>query len=257
MAAGEGKGGMSKGKIRVGIGGWSYEPWRGVFYPVGLRQKDEQSYATSQMTAIEINSTYYSTQSPKTFANWSAAAPEGFEYSAKASRFCTNRKVLAEAGPSIEKYMEQGLSELRDKLGPIVWQFAHTKKFDADDFGAFLNLLPEELEGRKLRHALDVRNDSFDDPAFIDMARAKGMAVVHSDHLEYPLIEADTADFAYIRVMKAEEDKAEGYSKADLDKWTEKAREIAKQGRDVYLFFISGAKIRNPAAARAVIEMLG
>lgn len=247
---------MTQGKIRVGIGGWSFEPWRGVFYPAGLRQKDEQSYATSQMTAIEINSTYYSTQSPKSFANWAAAAPDGFEYSAKASRFCTNRKILAEAGPSIEKYIGQGLSELGDKLGPIVWQFAATKKFDRDDFGAFLELLPETLDGHKLRHALDVRNVSFDDPAFIDLARSKGMAIVHSDHPEYPLIEADTADFIYARVMKAQEDLDAGYSNSDLDFWADKSRNWAAEGRDVYLFFISGAKVRNPAAARAVIGRL-
>ena len=247
---------MADGKIRVGIGGWSFEPWRGVLYPVGLRQKDELSYAASQMTAIEINSTYYSTQSPKSFANWSAAAPDGFEYSAKASRFCTNRKILAEAGPSIEKYMGQGLAELGHKLGPIVWQFAATKKFDADDFGKFLDLLPDEMDGRKLRHALDVRNASFDDPAFIELARSKGMAIVHSDHPEYPLIEADTADFVYVRVMKAQEEYGEGYSAAELDAWADKARNWAAAGRDVYLFFISGAKVRNPAAARAVIERL-
>lgn len=247
---------MADGKIRVGIGGWSFEPWRGVFYPVGLRQKDELSYAASQMTAIEINSTYYSTQSPKSFANWAAAAPDGFEYSAKASRFCTNRKILAEAGPSIEKYMGQGLAELGHKLGPIVWQFAATKKFDADDFGKFLDLLPDEMDGRKLRHVLDVRNASFDDPAFIELARSKGMAIVHSDHPEYPLIEADTADFVYVRVMKAQEEYGEGYSVAELDAWADKARNWAAAGRDVYLFFISGAKVRNPAAARAVIERL-
>lgn len=247
---------MTKGKIRVGIGGWSFEPWRGVFYPAGLRQKDEQSYATGQMTAIEINSTYYSTQSPKSFVNWAAAAPDGFEYSAKASRFCTNRKVLAEAGPSIEKFMGQGLVDLGDKLGPIVWQFAATKKFDADDFCAFLDLLPQTLDGRKLRHALDVRNASFDDPAFVDLARSKGMAIVYSDHPEYPLIEAETADFVYVRVMKAQEDLVEGYSAADLDAWADKAQKWAADGRDVYLFFISGAKVRNPAAARAVIERL-
>ncbi len=247
---------MAQGKIRVGIGGWSFEPWRGVFYPRGLRQKDELSYATAQMTAIEINATYYGTQSPKSFANWAAAAPKDFEYSAKASRFCTNRKILAEAGPSIEKYMGQGLVELGDKLGPIVWQFAATKKFDADDFGKFLDLLPEELDGRKLRHALDVRNISFDDPVFIELARSRGMAIVHSDHPEYPLIAADTADFVYMRVMKAREELDEGYSAAELDAWAVKARKWAKDGRDVYLFFISGAKVRNPAAARAVIERL-
>lgn len=247
---------MTKGKIRVGIGGWSFEPWRGIFYPAGLRQKDELSYATSQMTAIEINSTYYSTQSAKTFANWAAAAPEGFEYSAKASRFCTNRKILADAGPSIEKYIGQGLSELGDKLGPIVWQFSGTKKFDVDDFSAFLDLLPEKLEGPKLRHALDVRNASFDDPAFIDLARSKEMAIVRSDHPEYPLIEADTADFVYARVMRAREELEQGYAKAELDRWAEKARKWAADGRDVYLFFIGAAKERNPAAARAVIERL-
>lgn len=247
---------MAKGKVRVGIGGWSFEPWRGVFYPAGLRQKDELSYATSQMTAIEINSTYYSTQSPKSFANWAAAAPDGFQYSAKASRFCTNRKVLADAGSSIEKFIGQGLSELGDKLGPIVWQFAATKKFDADDFSAFLDLLPNKLEDRKLRHALDVRNASFDDPAFIELARSRGMAIVHADHPEYPLIDADTADFVYARVMKAQEDLEAGYSDADLDFWAEEAQSWAAEGRDVYLFFISGAKVRNPAAARAVIDRL-
>lgn len=248
---------MKQATIRVGIGGWSFEPWRGVFYPAGLRQKDEQAYATSQMTAIEINATYYSTQSPKSFANWALVAPDGFQYSAKASRFCTNRKILADAGPSIEKFMGQGLAELGDKLGPIVWQFAHSKKFDPADFAAFLDLLPAGLEGRPLRHALDVRNASFDDPAFIELARSRGMAIVHSIHPEYPLIEADTADFAYIRVMKAQEDMAEGYSNADLDHWADHARSLAAKGKDVYLFFISGAKIRNPAAARAVIDRLG
>ncbi len=247
---------MTMGKIRVGIGGWRFEPWRGVFYPAGLRQKDELSLATSRMTAIEINATYYSTQSPKSFANWAAVAPRGFEFSVKASRFCTNRKILAEAGPSIEKYIGQGLSELGDKLGPIVWQFAPTKKFDPKDFGAFLDLLPDKLDGRKLRHALDVRNASFDDPAFIELAQSKGMAIVHADHPEYPLIEADTADFVYARVMKAQEELEAGYSEADLDHWGDKARKWAADGRDVYLFFISGAKIRNPAAARAVIERL-
>lgn len=247
---------MAVGKIRVGIGGWSFEPWRGVFYPDGLRQKDEMAYAVSQMTAIEINGTYYSTQSRKSFATWAEAAPAGFEFSAKASRYCTNRKILAEAGPSIEKYMGQGLDELGDKLGPIVWQFAPTKKFDTDDFGAFLDLLPEKLEGRKLRHALDVRNASFDDPAFIELARSRGMAIVYADHPEYPLIEADTSDFVYARVMKAQEELEQGYSAADLDAWADKARDWAKDGRDVYLFFISGAKVRNPAAARALIERL-
>lgn len=247
---------MASGKIRVGIGGWSFEPWRGVFYPEGLRQKDELSYATAQMTAIEINSTYYRSQSPKSFTGWAAAAPDGFQYAVKASRFATNRTKLAEAADSVEKVLTQGLTELGDKLGPILWQLALTKKFDAGDMADFLALLPETQDGVKLRHAIEVRHESFGNPAFIEMARAKGVAIVHADHPEFPLIEVDTADFIYARIMRAEDDKAEGYPADVLDWWAEKARGWAKDGRDVYLFFISGAKVRNPAAAQAVIGRL-
>ena len=247
---------MNQGDIRVGIGGWSFEPWRGVFYPEGLRQKDELSYATAQMTAIEINATYYRSQSPKSFAGWAAAAPEGFQYAVKASRYATNRSKLAEAGGSIKKVLTQGLTELGDKLGPILWQLAPTKKFDADDMAEFLALLPDAQGGVKLRHAIEARHESFDNPAFIEMARAKGVAIVCADHPEFPMIEADTADFVYARIMRAEEDKSDGYSAKALDAWADKAHDWAKEGRDVYLFFISGAKVRNPAAARAVIERL-
>ena len=247
---------MTEGRIRVGIGGWSFEPWHGVFYPEGLRQKDELSYAAAQMTAIEINATYYRSQSPKSFAEWAAAAPDGFQYAVKASRYATNRTKLAEAAGSVEKVLAQGLTELGDKLGPILWQLALTKKFDTDDIADFLALLPEAQDGVKLRHAIEARHESFDDPAFIEMTRAKGVAIVHADHPEFPLIEADTADFVYARIMRAEEDRAEGYPADVLNAWTDKARKWAKDGRDVYLFFISGAKVRNPAAARAVIERL-
>ena len=171
---------MAMGTIRVGIGGWIFKPWRGVFYPDGLRQKDELSYATAQMTAIEINATYYRSQSRKSFAGWAAAAPKGFQYAVKASRYATNRTKLAEAAGSVEKVLTQGLTELGDKLGPILWQFAPTKKFDADDMAAFLALLPETQEGVLLPHALKVRHASFDDPAFVDMARAKGVAIVRA-----------------------------------------------------------------------------
>ena len=247
---------MTQGTIRVGIGGWSFEPWRGVFYPDGLRQKDELSYATAQMTAIEINATYYRSQSPKSFAGWAAAAPDGFQYAVKASRYATNRTKLVEAAGSVEKVLTQGLTELGNKLGPILWQLAPTKKFDAGDIADFLALLPETQDGVKLRHAIEARHESFNDPAFIEMARAKGVAIVHADHPEFPLIEANTADFVYARIMRAEDDKAKGYSAKALDAWADKARGWAKDGRDVYLFFISGAKVRNPAAACAVIERL-
>ena len=247
---------MTEGKIRVGIGGWTYEPWRGVFYPEGLRQKDELGYATAQLTAIEINATYYRSQSPKSFAGWAAAAPDGFQYAVKASRYATNRTKLAEAAGSVEKVLNQGLTELGDKLGPILWQLAPTKKFDADDIADFLALLPDSQGGIKLRHAIEARHESFNDPAFKEMARAKGIAIVHADHPEYPLIEADTADFVYARIMRTEENRPEGYPADVLDAWADKARDWAKEGRDVYLFFISGAKVRNPAAARAVIERI-
>lgn len=247
---------MVMGTIRVGIGGWSFKPWRGVFYPDGLRQKDELSYATTHMTAIEINATYYRSQSPKSFAGWAAAAPDGFQYAVKASRYATNRTKLAEAAGSVDKVLRQGLTELGDKLGPILWQLAPTKKFDADDMAAFLALLPETQDGVSLRHALEVRHASFDDPAFVDMARAKGVAIVRADHPEFPLIEANTADFVYARIMRAEDDKAEGYSADALNAWAEKARGWANDGLDVYLFFISGAKVRNPAASQAVIRQI-
>jgi uncharacterized protein YecE (DUF72 family) len=247
---------MTKGKIRVGIGGWTYEPWRGAFYPEGLRQKDELGYATAKLTAIEINATYYRSQSPKTFAGWAAAAPDGFQYAVKASRYATNRTKLAEAADSVEKVLNQGLTELGDKLGPILWQLAATKKFDADDMADFLALLPDSQGDIKLRHAIEARHESFNNPAFIDMARAKGVAIVHADHPEFPLINADTADYVYARIMRAEEGHPEGYPADALNAWAEKAHKWAAEGRDVYLFFIGAAKVRNPAAAQAVIGRL-
>lgn len=247
---------MAKGIIRVGIGGWTFEPWRGTFYPEGLRQKDELSYASAHVTAIEINATYYRSQSPASFAGWAKAAPDGFRFAVKASRFCTNRRVLAEAGESVEKFVNQGIVELGDKLGPIAWQFAPTKKFDPDDFGAFLKLLPGSVGGLPLRHALEVRHESFDDPAFIAMAKTAGAAIVFADHAEYPLIDAATADFAYGRLMQSRESEATGYAPAEIAEWGKKAKGWAERG-DAYVFFISGAKVRAPAAAQALIARLG
>ncbi|BAV64716.1 DUF72 domain-containing protein [Sphingobium cloacae] len=244
------------GRIRVGIGGWTFEPWRGAFYPEGLRQKDELAYAGAHLTATEINATYYSTQKPATFAHWAGAVPDGFRFAVKASRFCTNRRVLAEAGESVAKFVHQGLVELGDRLGPILWQFMPTKKFDADDFGAFLKLLPDRVDGVPLRHALEVRHESFDDPAFLTLARDAGAAVVLADHPEYPAIHGHDVGFSYLRLMRSREEEATGYGPADLERWTSVLRDRAKAG-DVFAFFISGAKIRNPAAAMAMIERLG
>lgn len=239
------------GRIRIGIGGWVFEPWRGTFYPAGLRQKDELAYVGQHLTATEINATYYSTQKPATFAGWAKAVPDGFEFAIKASRYCTNRRVLAEAGESVGKFVGQGIAELGDRLGPILWQFMPTKAFDPDDFGAFLKLLPASVDGVPLRHALEVRHASFDDPAFLAMARDAGAAIVLADHETYPAIRGADVGFSYTRLMQTSDDESTGYSAAALTDWAERLRTQAAAG-DAFAFFISGAKVRNPAAALAL-----
>ena len=264
---------MREGTIRVGIGGWTYEPWRGVFYPADLPKARELDYAVSHVTAIEINATYYGSQKPETFARWAKTAPPGFVFAVKASRFCTNRKVLSEAAESIARFCSQGIVELGVKLGPILWQFAPTKKFDADEFAAFLKLIPAAQDGVALRHALEVRHESFRDPRFVALAREAGAAIVFADHAEYPGIADVTADFVYARLQQAREEEPAGYDGAELDRWTGVAKGWAKgeappglpyvldgsapaTSRDVYLFLINGAKLRAPAAAQAVIARL-
>lgn len=243
------------GEIRVGIGGWTYEPWRGSFYPEGLRQKDELAHAGAHLTAIEINGTFYGSQKPESFANWAGAVPDGFKFSVKASRYCTNRRVLAEAGESVQRFVDQGIAELGDRLGPILWQFAATKQFDADDMAAFVALLPDSVAGLPLRHAFEVRHESFRDPAFTALMKQANAAIVFADHPEYPCIDEDTAEFRYARLMKTVEDEPLGYDDAALDGWRDSAREWARRG-DAYVFFISGAKVRAPAAALALIDRL-
>lgn len=243
--------------VRVGIGGWTFEPWRGVFYPDGLPQKRELEYAAAHLTGIEINATYYGRQKPASYANWAKAAPDGFQFSLKASRYATARKTLAEGGDSIKMFLEQGFTELGDRLGPILWQFAATKQFDRDDFAAFLDLIPDTQDGVTLRHALEPRHESFRDPEFYALARARNMAIVFADSDDYPEIDERTADFAYARLQRSVEDVETGYDAKALDGWADRARSWAKGGRDVYVYFISGAKVRNPAAAQALIERLG
>jgi uncharacterized protein YecE (DUF72 family) len=245
------------GKIYVGVGGWTFEPWRGVFYPDGLPHKRELEYASSQLTSIEINGTYYSTFKRDSWDKWAAETPEGFRFSVKGSRFCTNRRELSgsASGASIAKFVGQGLGALGDKLGPLNWQFMATKKFDPVDFEGFLKLLPEEVEGRKLRHALEVRHPSFCTEEFYDLARRYGAAIVFAEDEDFPKIEQETADFTYARLMASREDLESGLTDKELDGWAEKAKAWARRG-DVYLYFISGAKVRNPAAARALIERL-
>ena len=242
--------------IYVGVGGWTFEPWRGPFYPAGLAHKRELEYAGQHLTGIEINGTYYGSQKPETFANWAASVPDGFKFSVKASRFTTNRKVLAEGAGSIEKFLTQGLTRLGDRLGPIHWQFMATKKFDRDDFACFLDLLPDSQDGLPLRHAIEVRDESFRDQAFVEMVRERNMAIVFADSDEFPCIDEQTADFTYARLQRSQEDVETGYDAKTLDGWAKQAKDWTKGDRDVYLFFISGAKVRNPAAAQALIARL-
>jgi uncharacterized protein YecE (DUF72 family) len=241
------------GKIHIGVGGWTFEPWRGVFYPDGLPQKRELAHMGETLTSVEVNGTYYSTFKPDTFAKWAQETPEGFVFAVKASRYCTNRRELAGGKESIDRFLGQGLAQLGDKLGPINWQFMATKKFDPVDFEGFLKLLPRELDGRPLRHALEVRHDSFHDPAFADLARKYGAAVVYAKGGGFPEIEAETADFTYARLMESREDEDAGYSASELDAWAGRAKTWARRG-DVFLYVISGAKVRNPTAAKALIE---
>jgi len=240
------------GKIYIGIGGWTFEPWRGVFYPPGLTQKKELAYAAQALTSIEINGTYYSSFKPDSWAKWRAETPDGFVFAVKASRYCTNRRQLAEAVDSIARFIGQGMSELGDRLGPINWQFMATKKFDAEDFESFFKLLPKEMKGLRLRHALEVRHPSFIDKTFFDLARRYNAAIIYADHEEFPEIDEPTSDFTYARLMRTREDIETGYSAAALDAWDKRAQAWSKRG-DVFVYFISGAKVRAPAAAQALI----
>ena len=198
-------------RIRVGIGGWTYAPWRETFYPEKLPARRELEHASRQVTAIEVNGTYYSTMTPNSFERWFAETPDDFLFSLKANRFATNRRVLAEAGESVERFIGSGLARLEHKLGPLLWQFAPSKKFDAEDFEAFLKLLPADVEGRALRHVMDVRNDSFKVPEFLALARKYRVAVVFTDSPDYPSFANLTANFVYVRLMQAESQRPTGY----------------------------------------------
>src|ERR1700712_962768 len=175
----------AKADIRIGVGGWTYEPWRGAFYPDGLAQRRELEFASRKLTSIEINGTYYGSQKPASFAKWHDETPDNFVFSVKGPRFTTNRRVLADAEASIERFFSSGVMNLRGKLGPINWQFMPTKKFDPEDFDGFLKLLPKSVEGRTIRHAVEVRHGSFRTPDFIALAREYGVAIVVAGDSEY------------------------------------------------------------------------
>jgi uncharacterized protein YecE (DUF72 family) len=264
----------STGSIRVGIGGWTYEPWRGLFYPLGLPHKEELAYASRRLTAIEVNGTFYASQKPETFAKWRAETPDGFVFALKGPRFATNRRELKGAGESVARFVDSGIVELGDKLGPINWQLAASKAFDPDDIEAFLALLPREAGGLPLRHVLEVRHASFMVPAFLAILRRHGVAAVFADKPAYPFFFDITAPFVYLRLQGAAECEVLGYPAATLDAWAERARawaagrqpvdlplidpaaETRRTPRDVFIFMINGHKPKAPAAAMALIARL-
>ncbi len=247
---------MTDAVIRIGTGGWTYPPWRGTFYPPGLPQRQELEYASRQFGTIEINATFYGRQSPASWAAWAAAVPEGFQFAVKGSRYCVTRPKLAEAAEGLGVYFAQGLAALGEKLGPILWMLAARRKFDREDIAGFLRLLPRELDGIPLRHAIEPRHESFRDEKFFDLCREHDVAIVFTDDDEFPMIEADTASFAYARLQRAREQVPTGYDDAALDAFAARARKWAADGRDAYIFMIDGAKIRAPAAALALQERL-
>ena len=242
--------------IRTGIGGWVYPDWRkGQFYPEGLAQKRELEYASRQLGAIEINGTYHSLQKPESFRKWREATPEGFKFAVKGSSYITHRKVLASAGESMAKFFGQGLEELGDRLGPILWQMMHTKKFDAEDVAAFFALLPKELKGLPLRYAIEAGHESFDCDEFLEIAHKANIAVVYLEQEGRAQIAERTADFAYLRCKNTQADEPTGYPPAELDRLAKLCRKWGKDG-DVYAFMIAGAKELAPAAAMALAQRL-
>jgi len=248
---------VSDARVRIGIGGWTYPPWRGPFYPNKLPQAKELEYASRQLGAIEINATFYGRQSPKSWASWAKIVPDDFQFTIKGSRFCVTRPKLAEAGEGVGNFVAQGFSVLGPKLGPILWMLAARRKFDREDIGGFLNLLPEKVDGVPLRHVIEPRHESFRDETFFQLCRDHNVAVVFGDDDEFPCIEADTANFAYARLQRMREEVSTGYDAGALDAFAKRAQRWQSEGRDAYIFMINGAKVQAPAAALALQNRLG
>jgi uncharacterized protein YecE (DUF72 family) len=259
-----------KGNIYIGVGGWTFEPWRGVFYPEKLAHAKELPYAASKLTSIEINGTYYGSQKPESFRKWASQVPDGFVFSVKGPRFATNRRVLSEAGDSIKRFYESGVLELGDRLGPVLWQFAPTKKFDEADFGKFLELLPRKLDGKNLRHVVEVRHDSFRVATFVALLRKFETPVVFAEHDKYPAIADVVGDFIYARLQKGNDEIKTCYPPKQLDAWAKRLQLWAEGGepddlsrvdsakankaaRDVFAYVIHEGKIRAPAGAMELI----
>ncbi|MCE7028320.1 DUF72 domain-containing protein [Jiella avicenniae] len=263
------------GTIRTGIGGWTFEPWDETFYPSDLPKKRQLEYAASKLTTIEVNGTFYRSQKPETYAKWASEVPEGFVFSLKAPRFAVNRKILSEGGESIERFVNSGIAELGEHLGPILWQFAATKQFDPDDFAGFLKLLPKSAGGIALRHVVEPRHESFVTPDFAGLCRKAGVAIVCADSDDHPQIADVTADFVYLRLQRGDAAVETCYPPDALDEWSERLATFAAGGepgdlckaapdapiekapRDVFAYFIRSGKPRAPHGAMALMQRLG
>jgi uncharacterized protein YecE (DUF72 family) len=245
-------------RIHVGVGGWTFEPWRNNFYPAGLPHARELQYASRQLTAIEVNGTFYSTFKPETFAKWRDETPEGFVFSLKAHRFTTHRRELAGAAEGIERFVGSGIAQLGDKLGPLLWQLMPTTQFDAGNIESFLRLLPREVQGRPLRHVLDVRHPSFACEEYLELLARHGCTTVYTDSEKFPAIPHARSELAYLRLMRSQADCATGYPPGEISPWVKGAREWVAAGErnEAFVFFISAAKERNPAAAMEFLKQL-
>jgi uncharacterized protein YecE (DUF72 family) len=260
------------GTIRAGMGGWTFEPWDTSFYPEKLAKTKQLEYASRQVPTIEVNGTFYATMKPATYAKWASETPDGFVFSLKGHRFVTNRRVLAEAGEPVNHFVGSGIAELGEKLGPILWQLAPTKKFDADDIEAFLKLLPEKKDGVGLRHVLEFRHQSFVVPEFVALLRKHRIAAVYADHETYPAMADVTGDFVYARLQTGQDDNEDCYTPKALDGWAERMKvwaagkvpadleradpdsEAEVKPRDVFAYFISEGKVRAPFGAMALMK---
>ncbi len=258
----------------MGIGGWTYAPWRDNFYPKGWVQRRELEYASRHVSAIEVNGTWYRAQKPSTYAKWRDETPDGFVFSAKAPKRITMARTLANTGAQVDAFLGD-IAALGDKLGPIVWQFERGRRLEREDFAAFLELLPGEVEGRTMRHVLDVRDPGFVDAQYLALARAHGMATVFTDSAEHPSFADITAGFVYARLMRSQSTVATGYPGSELRHWAKCTRLWARgvdpaglphiaepllpnqAPREVFVYFINSAKERNPAAAAALLRILG
>lgn len=288
---------MAAGQIRIGISGWTYPPWRGVFYPEKLKQSQELPYAAEQFRTIEINGTFYGLQKPKSFEHWRDCTPEDFVFSVKAPRFITHIQRLRDVEHSVANFFSSGVLRLGPKLGPVLWQLPPSLQFDPEIFERFLALLPHDTEQavtlakqhesrmngrdacdtdkkRPVRHAVEIRNESFRDPAFIKLLRKYKVALVCADTVEWPRLMDLTADFVYCRLHGSEKLYASGYDDAAIDEWAARIRawisggepqhadrvtapvKSRKAGRDVFMYFDNDIKVKAPENAGALTRKL-